>query len=59
VLTMDLTGASVFFVFVIPYCLISMEPCELNFSATLAINDELFNANMLHVPRLLLSSHPQ
>jgi hypothetical protein len=44
---------------VIPYCLIGVEPCELNFLATSAINDELFNTSLLHAERVLLSSHPQ
>lgn len=59
VLKVDLIGASVFCVFVIPYCLISVEPCEINFGATSAINDELFNTSVLHAQRVLLSSHPQ
>ena len=59
VLTVDLTGASVFCVFVIPYCLFSVKPCELNFWATSAINDQLFNTCVLHAQRVLLSSHPQ
>jgi hypothetical protein len=59
VLTMDLTGASAFGVFVMEYCLISAEPRELNFGATSTINDELFNASVLHAPRVLLSSLQQ
>jgi hypothetical protein len=50
--------APVLCVFVIPYCLISVEPCELNFW-TSAIKDEFFNAGVLHAARVLLSSHPQ
>jgi hypothetical protein len=37
----------------------SVEQYELNFWAISAINDELFNASMLHAQRVLLSSHPQ